>query len=243
MPTQIEVLAALQVVDQALRQKQQAAEDSERRVAALEDTKRQKGAEVAAAREELATHGVRQRDLEGRLAVAESKLRDRRMRITRIRNEKELGLAKREVELLKEETNGLETELVEVMEKVETAGARVKALDEELEQVNAALETEAVDLRQEIGTLGSEIAQERARRDALVGSVDEELHRRYEMIFSRRGGLAVVEIRGGTCLGCHMNVPPQLFNQIQRMEQVILCPNCQRMLFWRADRVEEANGE
>ena len=78
---------------------------------------------------------------------------------------------------------------------------------------------------------------------AIVASVDEELHRRYEMIFSRRGGLAVVEIRGGTCLGCHMNVPPQLFNQIQRMEQVILCPNCQRMLFWRADRAEEANGE
>ena len=50
------------------------------------------------------------------------------------------------------------------------------------------------------------------------------------MIFSRRGGLAVVEIRGGTCQGCRMHVPPQLFNQIQRNEQVILCPSCQRML-------------
>ncbi len=62
------------------------------------------------------------------------------------------------------------------------------------------------------------------------------------MIFARRGGLAVVEVRAGTCQGCHMNVPPQLFNQIQRNEQVILCPNCQRMLYWRPEREEGASG-
>ena len=61
------------------------------------------------------------------------------------------------------------------------------------------------------------------------------------MIFSRRGGLAVVEIREGICQGCRMRVPPQLFNEIQRNEQVILCPSCQRMLYWRAER-EEASG-
>jgi uncharacterized protein len=42
-------------------------------------------------------------------------------------------------------------------------------------------------------------------------------------------------VRGGTCQGCHMHVPPQLFNQIQRNEQLILCPNCQRMLFWQRE--------
>jgi len=74
-----------------------------------------------------------------------------------------------------------------------------------------------------------------------VEAVDGDLRRRYEMIFSRRGGVAVVAVRGGTCQGCHMNVPPQLFNLIQRNEQLILCPNCQRMLFWQPEG-EEANG-
>ena len=62
--------------------------------------------------------------------------------------------------------------------------------------------------------------------------------RRYEMIFSRRGGVAVVAVRGGTCQGCHMHVPPQLYNLIQRNEQLILCPNCQRMLFWQPEGEE-----
>jgi len=51
----------------------------------------------------------------------------------------------------------------------------------------------------------------------------------------------VVEVRSGICQGCRMRVPPQLFNQIQRNAEVILCPSCQRMLFWRAEG-EEANG-
>ena len=48
------------------------------------------------------------------------------MRITRIRNDKELGLAKREVELLKEETGGLETELIDRLEQVEAATKRAR---------------------------------------------------------------------------------------------------------------------
>jgi hypothetical protein len=83
--------------------------------------------------------------------------------------------------------------------------------------------------------------RERATRTELIQTVDGDLRRKYEMIFSRRGGLAVVEIREGACQGCRIRVPPQLFNEIQRNEQVILCPSCQRMLYWRVE-VEEANG-
>lgn len=241
MPTQIEALAALQRVDQSLRENTQAVEAGESRVAALEQAVEAQTAVTASAREELAALGTRQRDLEGRLAVAESKMKDRRMRITRIRNDKELGLAKREVDLLKEETAALETELIGVLEQVEAATARTAAAEEELARLTAARETEAAELRDTIARLGADIARDRARRDELIGDVDGELRRRYEMIFSRRGGVAVVVIQRGICTGCHMNIPPQLFNQIQRNEQVILCPNCQRMLYWQPER-EEANG-
>ena len=241
MPTQIELLAALQAVDQGLREKERVVEESESRVITLTEAQRQKAAESAVARQELTALTDRQRELETRLAAAESKLKDRRMRITRIRNEKELGLAKREIDLLKEEAGTLETELVDVLERVEAATARVRAIDDELSGLTVALDTEAVALREKIDQLGSQIATERAHREAIVGTVDDDLRHRYEMIFSRRGGLAVVEIRAGTCQGCHMNVPPQLFNQIQRNEQVILCPNCQRILHWRPEPGQEAN--
>jgi predicted nucleic acid-binding Zn-ribbon protein len=238
---QIEALAALQRVDQSLRENTQALQAGESRVAALEQAVQTHETAVAAIETELSGLAARQRDLEARLAAAESKMKDRRMRITRIRNDKELGLAKREVELLKEETSGLEVELIAVLEQVDAVTKRFEAAQAELASLATARDTEATQLRDTIGRLGAEIERDRGRRGELVEAVDGDLRRRYEMIFSRRGGVAVVAVRGGTCQGCHMNVPPQLFNLIQRNEQLILCPNCQRMLFWQPEG-EEANG-
>jgi predicted nucleic acid-binding Zn-ribbon protein len=239
--TQIQVLASLQLVDQSLRQKTLEVAEGEQRVAALEEAVRVQTAAASAAREEHAGLATRQRDLEGRLTAAESKMKDRRMRITRIRNEKELGLAKREVELLKEEMTQLETELMSVMEQAEAAAAKLAAADSDVTRLQGERDTEAGALRETLARLSGEIERDRAARSAIVESVDGELRRKYEMLFSRRDGLAVVEVQGGACRGCRMRIPPQLFNEIQRAEKVILCPNCQRILYWRPEG-EEANG-
>jgi predicted nucleic acid-binding Zn-ribbon protein len=241
LPTQIEVLASLQQIDQRLRTKTLAVAEGEGRVAALEEAVRGQTTAAGAARDELATLSARQRELEGNLSAAEAKMKDRRMRITRIRNDKELGLAKREVELLKEETGALETELVGVMEQVESSTAKLQGLESELGRLTAERDAEVDEQREKLARLAEEIERERASRIELVRGVDGELCRKYELIFSRRGGLAVVEVRGGICQGCRMRVPPQLYNEIQRNAQVILCPSCQRMLFWRAE-AEEASG-
>jgi predicted nucleic acid-binding Zn-ribbon protein len=241
LPTQIEVLATLQIVDQSLRAKSLEISEAEGRVSALEEAVRAQTTATTGVRGEVKALGTRQRDLEGQLTAAEAKMKDRRMRITRIRNDKELGLAKREVDLLKEETSNLETELMGVMEESEASTAKLQGLESELARLTAERDAESAALREKQNRLAAEIERERATRTELVESVDGDLRRKYEMIFSRRGGVAVVEVRGGTCQGCRMRVPPQLFNEIQRNQNVILCPSCQRMLYWRAD-VEEANG-
>jgi len=241
LTTQIELLATLQSVDQRLRTKTLEVADGEGRVAALEEAVRTQAVAAEAVRQETAGLAARQRDLEARLTAAETKMKDRRMRITRIRNDKDLGVAKREVDLLKEETTALEAELMTVLEQAEAAGGRLKEVEAELARLIEERDREAAALKEKIGRLTAEIAREQATRTEIVRTVDGDLCRKYEMIFSRRGGLAVVEIREGTCQGCRMRVPPQLFNEIQRNTQVILCPSCQRILYWRADE-QEANG-
>jgi predicted nucleic acid-binding Zn-ribbon protein len=241
LPTQIELLATLQIVDQSLRAKSLEISDGEARVAALDEALRGQTATTTAAREEHAALAARQRDLEAKLTAAETKAKDRRMRITRIRNDKELGLMRRELDILKEETSALETELVGVMELVEASTAKLQTAESELARLRGERDEQAAALRDVLARLSDEMSREKAERSTLIQTVDGDLRRKYEMIFSRRGGLAVVEIRGGICQGCRMRVPPQLFNEIQRNDHVIPCPSCQRMLYWRNEG-DEANG-
>jgi predicted nucleic acid-binding Zn-ribbon protein len=238
LSSQIELLVQLQEVDQVLRANTQAVESSEGRLAEIDEAHRIKSAATEEARAAAAALGTRQRDLEGRLAADEEKMKDRRMRVTRIRNDKELGLARREVDLLKEVITTLEAELQQVYEQVEAATTTLAGLEGELKALADARDAEAAALKETVERLGADIERDRGRRQQILGTVDEALRSRYEMILSRRGGLAVVAVRDGTCQGCRMRVPPQLYNQIQRNEQVFLCPSCQRMLHWRPQQSE-----
>jgi len=235
---QIEALAALQQIDQRLREATATIETHERRLAELESALTTASQTAAAAREAAAVLESRQRDLEQRLGACDAKLKDRRMRMTRIRTDKELGLARREIDLLSEEKSTIETELLTVLGELEEAAARREAAEAELAAMTAERDAAAEALREVEAQLGARLAADRQQREALVAAVDGELRRRYEMIFARRNGLAVVAVRAGTCQGCRMRVPPQLFNQIQRGEQVILCPSCQRLLYWEPEREE-----
>src|SRR5207244_189248 len=148
--TQIDVLANLQIVDQSLRAKTLAVEEGQGRVAALEEAVQAQSAAAASAREELTAVSARQQDLETRLSANETKLKDRRMRLARIRSDKDLGVARREVDLLKEETGTIENELISVLEQVEVVGAKLRGIEEELARLRAAMETEAAELRETV---------------------------------------------------------------------------------------------
>lgn len=66
------------------------------------------------------------------------------------------------------------------------------------------------------------------RVKALRQSVPPGKLRRYDAL--RRGGPAVVKEHGGSCGGCHLNVPRGDLNRMLRTEADWLCPNCGRYL-------------
>ena len=46
-------------------------------------------------------------------------------------------------------------------------------------------------------------------------------------------GLAVVPVQQAICMGCHMNIPAQLFNELQRFDELRFCPHCHRIIYWK----------
>ena len=236
---QIEALAALQRVDQSLRDNTQALQAGESRVAALEEAVQAHEATVAAIAQELReldgaaarprrpAHGRRVED-EGPPDADHAHPQRQGARARQARSRAPEGGDRRSRDGAGRRCSSRSTPPTKKLEAAQT----------ELASLTGARDAEAEQLRDTIGRLGAAIERDRSRRTELVEGVDGELRRRYEMIFSRRGGVAVVAVRGGTCQGCHMHVPPQLFNQIQRNEQLILCPNCQRMLYWQPEGEE-----
>jgi len=236
--TAIGQLAALQEVDRFLREKSELIRGLETEIAAIEAQLAERREMARVAQVERDAVEARRRDLEAHLEAEEAKMTDRRMRLNRVRNEKELQALRREIEVSKELNQQVEEGLLGVFESLEGLNATATEAEKRLTELETVAATELAEKRERIAALIAEGASKRAARDEMAKALDGNLRRKYEQIFERRGGTAVVEVRNGTCLGCHMNLPPQFFNELQRARDVRSCPNCHRILFWRPERLE-----
>src|SRR4029079_726169 len=85
--------------------------------------------------------------------------------------------------------------------------------------------------RGKMNELEGKIAAIRVDRDTVAAGIRPARLTRYGALRMRRG-LAVVAVRGGNCTGCNMNMPPQLYNVLQRGTSLETCPYCHRMIYW-----------
>ena len=75
------------------------------------------------------------------------------------------------------------------------------------------------------------------RREVIAKQLEASLARLYDTLKEKRQGVGVVSAKAETCQGCFVNIPPQMFIEVQKNNTLIRCPNCNRILYW------EGNGE
>ncbi len=236
MGTQVELLVGLQTIDQQLRERTDAIESLRRRMVELDAELDEQTTKLEAVRAERAELETRKRDIEGTLSSEESKMKERRMRLNRIRNEKEASAVRREIELGKEATGNLEENMLMLYEALDGVGTRERELQEIVDSLTTRRADEDARVTEEIATLSHGLDDARHRREEIARELEAPLRRQYESILVRRRGLVVVEVRDGSCQGCHMRVAPQLFNEIVRNQRVIVCPSCHRILYRRPEQ-------
>ena len=244
MATQIDLLATLQDIDQQLQRKEQQLQELRQQLSAIssEMEKTEQAAEAQQKRvQELESQ---HRDTEGELKLEEEKIKEKRVRLNRIRNERELLATQREIELMREEKGTLEDKTLALLEKLEKEREGLTQNLARIEELKTHHTQEVSRVDTQISVLEKETVQGCTQRAGLVKSLDGTLRSRYERIFAKCGGVAVVKIQDETCQGCHMRIPPHTCNQIQssqlqQSEKIFYCPHCARIVYWPLASEEE----
>ena len=168
----------------------------------------------------------RERDLE----AAGDQIKKIQSRLPEVKTNKEYQAFLSEIDHLKEKMDQYEVEIIERLEEAD----RLRGILSEKETVyleeKKKLEARKAELESQLTHLPDDLKGLKARRDDLKKKIPPDLIKQYQTLLERRGGLAVVYVKKEVCQGCHMNIPPQLFNQIQKSEQIFTCPHCNRIL-------------
>jgi predicted nucleic acid-binding Zn-ribbon protein len=228
---ELETLFKLQEIDIRLLEKRRAIEEFEKRVSArrraMQDCRGRIDALLSKRKQMVTERALAER----RVSDSGDQVKERRQRMSRVRNEKELHALEGEIAALREEIGEQEEQLLGVMSRVEEVEKQVAQLEKEYTDLEQADHRDLQAEQDKVDALKAELAAERAGRDAVADGLDARLRSRYEVVFKRREGLAVVTIIKGTCSGCHMYVPPQTINEILKSGTVHVCPSCQRILY------------
>lgn len=174
------------------------------------------------------------REKEDEIREVDANLSRSKQRLSTVQNNRELMALNKELEASRN-ANRLRTEelgkLLEVLTKSETDHAQKQAERASLEADMSAI----------VASLHADIAQKQtgleslnARRVSVRATLPRELISKYDRISKGRNGQAVTDVPNGTCGGCNMAVPPQVFIRLQRLETLEACANCSRLLVYVA---------
>lgn len=234
MREQIEILASLQNVDRQIKEKNGAKSLLAQEIHKREEEIKLKRTEVAQLKAEWTEKDKIRQEKERHLQDEGRKATDKRMRMSRIKNIRELQALQHEVDQIKQANSLLEEELIAVLEDLDARAAILGERDTELKKLEQAWSEEKAQLEAQLAQIDKEVAETSSGRQTIAAQLKGDLIGRYEMIFARRGGTAVVAVTDGICQGCFMNIPPQLSNEIRKNERLNLCPSCHRILYYKA---------
>jgi predicted nucleic acid-binding Zn-ribbon protein len=184
---------------------------------------------VVAAKDALEEAEGGQRRAEGALQDQEALIQKLEGQQFQVKSNEAYTALLREMEQARQAISDSETHLLEAMDAIEAGVRELAAAEEEGEKVlgRVAAEGKALDTREH--ELVALIAELRQAREARRASIAVELVEQYDRIASRRRP-AVVHVRAELCLGCRVNIPPQLQIELLRGQRVITCSNCHRIL-------------
>jgi len=202
------------------------------RLGELRDNLAELEADIAIARQQSEDAARVQSRLEGEIALADEKIQRQEARLFAgsVSNPRELSSLQAEVAMLKRQRAASEDELLEAMVHRDTVDQTLGSLTTEQVQSTRAAEDLGVTVTRLTGDIESELASHTKQRDSVATAIPADLLDLYEKIRATKGGVGAAALKGGTCQGCHTQLPAKEAERIRAEGGLQRCDNCRRIL-------------
>ncbi len=171
------------------------------------------------------------RQLESLLSMERDKVKKWEGRLGEIKTPREFAALSREIDIAKKTNDGQHDQVKELLAQAGEVKKAIDAKEEALFDAEASAQAESEEIDKVRKAADEKLKSLDARRAAAAKVVDPALLAKYENIKRRRAGIAITQVVGMTCKGCHRNVPPQLAITLQRANSIETCPNCHRIIY------------
>ena len=147
-----------------------------------------------------------------------------------IKTNKEFQAVGREITAARKQLTDLEEQLLQKISQIEELSGDLAAKKSRCDELAENSAQRIVAKQAEIDKIQSDIDADVERRENVTKGLPASLVKKFTILREQRRGHALAFARDGYCMGCNMHLPPQLFNNLYKYEELLACPHCQRIL-------------
>lgn len=229
---QIAQLLALQKVDDAVHAMKNELEQAPREVNDLE----QRFAVLEEQRIKILDKLEHLHEQQKRLALEidddATRIKKSKSKLMQVGNTREYHAMLREMDSMEKSNRSREEEKLTLQEALQLENANMEETTDAYEKLKAELEEKRSNLQLRMDKAQSALDTLQKERAGTGAEIPPPVFSRYEFIRHRLDHPVIVPVNQGVCSGCHIAIPPQAFIELQRGQQILSCPNCQRLIYW-----------
>jgi len=225
-------LIALQDLDLAAERVRRRIADIPGAVAALDSRLSERTAAVAAIKTRIEASQAARREIDKELGAVQGRLSKYKGQLMEVKTNKEYQAMQHEIQAAEQLVRDQEDRLLERMEEQDILSAELKAAEAALKAAQGEIATEKKVIEDERAVLDQTLQQHNADRKTLTAQITPAALALFERLAQHRKGVALSEARNGGCVQCNVRLRPQVFNEVRRMDALIQCDNCSRILYF-----------
>ena len=233
MNKQLEHLIQLQQIDSKIRAIQRTIEDVPGKITEVESPLQDSQNVLNRIKQQYEAFEKKKREKERALEDINDKINKLKMRTGEIKTNKEYQALLKEIKAVEDARSSIEDDILSAMEDADTLGKQIKTEEQNYRANKEKVEALKKDIENKKSETEKELLKVQGIREKVIEAVDSEVYDLYFMLLEICGGLAVIEVKDEICQGCNMNIPPQLFVELKKNEEIYNCPHCRRILFYK----------
>jgi predicted nucleic acid-binding Zn-ribbon protein len=233
---QLELLWELQKIDLGLKSIKEEKDRYPKEMKKLDEKQKAERERIEREKEKVESLEKTRRQKEGQLALEQEKIKRTEARMSEVKTNKEYQALLTEIDAVKEANSRMEEEILQVMDEIDELKKDLSKREKDAGITLEKIEAERKKLQEKMAHDEKVWDGQMERREVLSKQIESKLVKLYNTLKEKRHGVGVVSVKHETCQGCFVNVPPQLFIEVQKNNTIVRCPNCNRILFWEGDR-------
>jgi predicted nucleic acid-binding Zn-ribbon protein len=233
---QLELVWELQKIDLELKSIKEGRDRYPKEMKKLEEKQKIERERIQKEKEKVESLEKTRRQKEGHLNLEQEKIKRAEGKMSEVKTNKEYQALLSEIDAIKEANSRMEEEILQVMDEIDELKKDLLKREKEVGVILEKIEVERKKLQEKIAHDEKAWNEKMERREVLSKQIESKLLKLYNTLKEKRQGVGVVRAKNETCQGCFVNVPPQMFIEVQKNNTLIRCPNCNRILYWDGDR-------